>query len=200
MPKIVSEYKEQARTKIIEKSLKVFSDFGYYQTTMADIANAVGVSKAALYRYFKNKEKLFIEAMKYHFRVRAATVQAFMDMGSFRSLTTGEFFDQMLEMSMSQFALGVDFLREVQRNEVLKEGLVEISEDSGQMLAGFVDAMKQRGEIRSEIYTSTISRAVLALRDGLYIHLMIGAKLEHVRKTWMDVIGLFMSTPLKQRS
>jgi AcrR family transcriptional regulator len=193
MPRIVSEYKEQARTKIIEQSLKVFADLGYYRTTMADIANAVGVSKAALYRYFDSKDELFIEAMKYHMRARSAAVQAFMNVGSFKGITGSEFFDKMLKMSMSQLALGIDFLRETQRNRALKRSLVEISEDWGHVLVDWIDEMKEKGEIRTDIDSSSVARGVIALRDGLYIHLMMGAEVEDVRKTWTDMTSLLMS-------
>ncbi|MFX1537310.1 MAG: TetR/AcrR family transcriptional regulator, partial [Promethearchaeota archaeon] len=58
MPKVVPEYKEQARKRIIIEALKVFSEKGYYRTKMKDIATNIGVSKAAIYQYFKTKNEL----------------------------------------------------------------------------------------------------------------------------------------------
>jgi AcrR family transcriptional regulator len=93
LPKVVPEYKEQARVKIIEQALKMFSERGYYRTKMTDIASELGVSKGAIYQYFDSKEQLFIEAIRHHGERRAKAVRGFLDSGSFQSMSTGDFFD-----------------------------------------------------------------------------------------------------------
>jgi len=61
MPKVVPEYKQAAKTKIINAARKTFSKKGYHEATMDDIAKEVGVSKGALYAYFKSKNDLLKE-------------------------------------------------------------------------------------------------------------------------------------------
>ena len=61
MPKVVPEYKEEAKTKIVEAARIVFAKKGYHDSTMDDVAKEVGVSKGALYSYFKSKEDLLKE-------------------------------------------------------------------------------------------------------------------------------------------
>jgi len=51
-------YKEEARSRILDAAQDAFAERGYDQTTMGDIAQRVGVSKGALYLYFKNKDEL----------------------------------------------------------------------------------------------------------------------------------------------
>ena len=62
MPKVVPEYKEEARSRILNAANKVFAEKGYHEATMEDIAKRLGVSKGAIYLYFSSKEDLF-EAM-----------------------------------------------------------------------------------------------------------------------------------------
>src|SRR5207249_8991221 len=62
MPKVVPEYKEEARSRILDAANKVFAERGYHEATMEDIAKRLGVSKGAIYLYFSSKEDLF-EAM-----------------------------------------------------------------------------------------------------------------------------------------
>ncbi len=50
MPKVTLEYKELVRTRILESAHRVFSQKGYRQATMDEIAEGLGLSKAALYR------------------------------------------------------------------------------------------------------------------------------------------------------
>ena len=48
-----NKYPEQTVEKILEVSLKLFSEKGYEKTTMQDIVNALGMSKGAIYHHFK---------------------------------------------------------------------------------------------------------------------------------------------------
>lgn len=45
--------------QILESSLAVFCRYGFGKTTMKDLADAAGISRAALYLHFSNKEDLF---------------------------------------------------------------------------------------------------------------------------------------------
>jgi AcrR family transcriptional regulator len=196
MPKVVPEYKEQARERIIQQALKAFSERGYYRTRMTDIAGDLGVSKGAIYQYFESKEQLFIEAIRHHGERRGTAVRGFLDSGSLRSISTGEFFDEMLQLRLSSIPLGVDLLRETDRNKALRKMLVEVAEDWGQGLVELIDETKSKGEIRADIDSTSLSRGILAIRDGLYSHLMMGAEKDEVRKTWVDIMGLLMKAVL----
>jgi AcrR family transcriptional regulator len=52
-----------ARHRIVGQSLALFSDRGYNGVSMSEIANSVGITKAALYYHFTDKEELFLEAV-----------------------------------------------------------------------------------------------------------------------------------------
>ena len=52
--------KEEIRKQdILNKALKIFSEKGYSETTMDEIADSCGYSKTVLYQYFNSKEELF---------------------------------------------------------------------------------------------------------------------------------------------
>ncbi|GAB4351319.1 MAG: ScbR family autoregulator-binding transcription factor [Candidatus Abyssubacteria bacterium] len=51
------------RKAIIEASLKLFARRGYHGTSVAQIAEATGMTKGALYWYFKGKEDLFLNVL-----------------------------------------------------------------------------------------------------------------------------------------
>jgi AcrR family transcriptional regulator len=50
---------EQKKQQILDTSLAVFCQYGFHKTSMLDIAQAAGMSRAALYLHFKNKEDVF---------------------------------------------------------------------------------------------------------------------------------------------
>lgn len=60
MPKIADEARTARRDQIIAAAAGCFAKSGYHATTMADIAEAAGVSKGTPYLYFPSKEALFI--------------------------------------------------------------------------------------------------------------------------------------------
>jgi len=48
-----------AREKLLESAKRLFSQRGYYATSVEDIVASAGLSKGAFYFYFKSKEELF---------------------------------------------------------------------------------------------------------------------------------------------
>ncbi|GAO45488.1 TetR/AcrR family transcriptional regulator [Flavihumibacter petaseus] len=54
--------KEVNKEKIGKAAMKCFMKFGLDKTTLDDIAQSVGLNKASLYYYYKNKEDIFVEA------------------------------------------------------------------------------------------------------------------------------------------
>ncbi|MBF0358243.1 MAG: TetR/AcrR family transcriptional regulator [Magnetococcales bacterium] len=53
--------------KILEAALPLFAAYGYKGVAMRDIASAVGITAAALYNHFPNKEQLHLKALEYAF-------------------------------------------------------------------------------------------------------------------------------------
>lgn len=50
--------------RLMEKSEELFMQFGYKAVSMDQIAEAAGISKMTIYRYFSSKQDLFLEVLK----------------------------------------------------------------------------------------------------------------------------------------
>jgi len=48
------------KEKILEASLRLFSEKGIRETTIKDIAKEVGITEGAIYRHFKSKEEIVL--------------------------------------------------------------------------------------------------------------------------------------------
>jgi AcrR family transcriptional regulator len=55
---------EERREAILQAALSVFSDLGYTQATLNDVADRVGVTKGCLYHYFESKERLLLDLIQ----------------------------------------------------------------------------------------------------------------------------------------
>lgn len=58
--KLKEKEKDERRNYIIDAAEKLFFSKGYDNVSMKDISDEVGISRAALYLYFKNKEVIYL--------------------------------------------------------------------------------------------------------------------------------------------
>lgn len=56
---------KKSREKILEMAITLIYDKGFADTSAQEIADLVGVSQANIFYHFKNKKKLFLEALNY---------------------------------------------------------------------------------------------------------------------------------------
>lgn len=54
---------DEKRARVLEAAMAKFSAYGFARTSMADIAGAAGMSRPALYQYYRNKEEIFREML-----------------------------------------------------------------------------------------------------------------------------------------
>jgi AcrR family transcriptional regulator len=62
----ISKEPDQRRQEIVETALKLFSEKGYEDTTIQDIAEKMNVSPGLCYRYFKSKTEIFAATSEYY--------------------------------------------------------------------------------------------------------------------------------------
>ncbi|EMS73006.1 TetR/AcrR family transcriptional regulator [Ruminiclostridium cellobioparum] len=55
---------KEKQNKIISAACEVFAKHGYKKASMKDIAEAAGISKSVLFKYFSNKENLYIKIFR----------------------------------------------------------------------------------------------------------------------------------------
>jgi AcrR family transcriptional regulator len=64
------------RESIIQTALQLFSNNGFHKTTIPDIANSLGMSVGNLYNYFKSKDVLAKEIIKYTSNILGEEIKA----------------------------------------------------------------------------------------------------------------------------
>ena len=69
----ISKPPEVRRQEILDTAMELFSEKGYEETSMADIAKRLGVVQGLCYRYFDSKRVLFREAMDQYVEECCAT-------------------------------------------------------------------------------------------------------------------------------
>ena len=64
---------------ILDKSIPLFARSGFAGVSMRDIAKAVGISGAALYHHYPDKQSLYVAAMGHAFSDMATSIQSTLD-------------------------------------------------------------------------------------------------------------------------
>jgi len=64
---------------ILDKSIPLFAKSGFAGVSMRDIAKTVGISGAALYHHYPDKQSLYITAMGHAFADMAISIQSTLD-------------------------------------------------------------------------------------------------------------------------
>jgi len=193
MPKVVPEYKEEAKNRILEAANKVFAEKGYHEATMDDIAKRLGVSKGAIYLYFSSKEDLFEAMCK-------TAPQAFKEilLSSFGNdanpiQSATQFFDKMLKLSASNPGLSFEILSEASRNPSLRRILKQNHEEYERVLTGFLDEARKRKIVGDNLDIRPLANALIALWNGLETLLVSGLPIDEARRAWLEALkGIFM--------
>jgi len=188
LPKVVPEYKQEARGRIVEAALAVFSKKGYHQTTMDDIARRLGVSKGALYLYFASKEELFkgcYETAPLEFRKILRS--------SFRENAdplkmAGDFFDQMKARFGSNSSLSYEIFAEASRNPALRRILKENYDEYTRITTRFLEELKEKGAIPKTMEVRSMAKALLALWNGMETILTVGYTPSEVKRAWLEAL------------
>ena len=184
MPKVVPEYKEQARKRIIEVAARVFSENGYYSTKMDDVAEALDVSKGAIYQYFASKEQLLLAVVDFIFDSRKDEIISILASDNPRFIATEEFFGIKIDRSLQTQSFGLDILREATRNEKLRRRLKKLNERGYVELQEYVRALKNQETVKQDADIELAWRGIVALRDGLISSILLGADVAQVKKSW----------------
>ena len=67
---------DEKRRAILDRSAELFAEHGYDRASMSRIAEACGVSKANLYHYYKDKEELLFDVIRFHLEELLEVVEA----------------------------------------------------------------------------------------------------------------------------
>ena len=190
MPKVVPEYKDEARKKILKAAVAEFAKNGFRETKVEDIAKRVGVSKAALYHYFEDKEALvsavagdaILSAMKHEFSLDRPEPLLIVVKGAFgRTLDFApKWFPGMISEIMS----------EAQRNGNVRHMYDEVNAKLLETISDFMEERKKRGEIPQSFDSGGISKGLLALQTGLMGQVSVGLPRKEAVVVWEEIVDI----------
>ena len=200
MPKVVPEYKEKAKRNIIETGAQVFLEKGYHKTKMDDIAERLGVSKGAIYQYFRSKEQLFFDVMDFFMHLRKDEVMSIILSEDPMRIASADFIEMKIERALQTQSFGLDLFLEAARNDPLRERMAEVLQKSYDEFIELIADLKERGIFKRDVDVGIIWRGIIALRDGLINSILLGAKVSDVKETWVKITTMLLEEVLVEEA
>lgn len=192
MPKVVPEYKEEAKARILETATEMFLKNGFKKTKMTEIARRLGVSKGALYQYFSSKDELLMEVLKFGVQFSRSSVFSNMQLEQLPLLSTKEYFDKMIQSSAQVDKLGVEIASLALHNPDLMKEVRVFYLDEIDIVQDFFERAKKEGVIKPDVDTRVIAVSILSFRSGLRGFMNTAESLETIYNTWKQQVDLLL--------
>jgi AcrR family transcriptional regulator len=191
MPKMILEYKKAVISKIMQTALEIFSKNGYRGTTMDDIAKELGVSKGALYSYFKSKDDILKEIFQSNHQILRETLcksvegQDYLQTMEKAYKLMTEKYHEFVHTSFELFALA-------SHDKNIRNIIREDHEKDVEVISELLQNLKEKGKIRTDVDPRIMARLVDALFTGIWLNLIMGYDNAEVHETWIKSIPVIL--------
>jgi len=184
MPRILPEYKEEVKKKVIEAAFSLFLRKGFHATTMDEIARQLGVTKPALYQYFPGKEELYAAVAE---RARGEFKGILERSYQGRTLSDGSaaLFDALLSYVPQFNGMYSEMLLLAVHNGSIRTVLQQDRREDIRVIEQFIQKKQETGLISSQLEPRTLALACDALANGLLMDVMMGMDKEEAKAVWV---------------
>jgi AcrR family transcriptional regulator len=168
---------DQRRVQMLQAALEVISERGYAETRIADVAERAGVSPALVIYYFKTKDQLLTEAIRYYDDTWYEVSQSRMATLATAAARLEEFVSMAClpeadPQPDSSWQLWLDFWAQAARNDAVAGVRRKSDERWRDAIAELVREGQDAGEFR-EIDVDNFAIYLSALLDGLTVQMAL---------------------------
>lgn len=163
--------KELTKQKIQQAAFKCVARYGFEKTTLDDIAQEVGLNKASLYYYYKNKEDIFLD-------ITSSATRAFLETLKQGTLAVSG----GIEAQTRHFLLerSMYYVRMVAQTHISEETLLQVEHLFWEQIK---DVQVQEQEFLGQLLQQAIDRGALKLFEAPRMAQNLVALSEAIKKT-----------------
>ncbi|MFI1917350.1 TetR/AcrR family transcriptional regulator [Nocardia sp. NPDC020380] len=171
----------ERRDQILEAVLRTIAERGFHATSVAELAQAVGLSQSGLLHYFGSKEEMFVAVLRKRDEVERAivktpTAESLIDLIRRNTEVPGliELFTHMQAAAADPAHPAHEYMREHYQRST--EGFVEV-----------LRSMQADGTVPAGIDPEAMAATFLALSDGLQSRWLIDPSIDmtaHLTLAW----------------
>jgi AcrR family transcriptional regulator len=187
MPRIMPEYKDEVKKKIVETAYHLFLSTGYHRTTMDEIAGKLGVTKPALYQYFPGKEDLYAAVAEYGRQELKGILERSYRNRDIRG-GSAALFDAVSRYAPQFHGVYSEMMLLAHRNERIRLLLEKDRAEDIRVIERFIALQQETGFISPRLDPRTLAIAFHAIINGLLLDIMAGMDREEAKKIWITTV------------
>jgi AcrR family transcriptional regulator len=168
---------EERRNQILEAAMAVFARQGFEEARMDDIAQEVGLSKGALYLYFKSKDAIISAILQFFFSAAMKKLRGFLESEEPPSvreqlLRLNQYYVGEMKWMVSMLPISFQFYAVAARQKTVRQFLKGYFKDYREILTTLIQRGIDRGEFRP-MQAEDVAIALTALYEGLALLWMV---------------------------
>ncbi|MDD1693549.1 MAG: TetR/AcrR family transcriptional regulator [Methanoregula sp.] len=200
MPRINTEYRVDAKKKIIAAALDVAATSGWGALTLDAIAQKVGVTKGAFYSYFKNSSTLMQDVIIEMIRIIRdhilVSLEDESDIHAALDRTAGFIFLQPKPF-IPVFIQAISVMPE---DPVFREKISGLLEENSSIIVAAFARFQESGQIPDEVDLPSAVRAIYAMTIGLGLMThVLGKDAATGKRVWIESVERILIIEQKTR-
>ena len=187
------------REKILYAAIKVFAKYGFYNSTVSQIAKEAGVADGTIYIYFKSKDDILIKAFEEAMAVILSTLEEKLKdvddpVEKLKIYIKNHFelahsWPDIAEVIQVELRQSVKFMKEY-KNEPFRKYLAVISE--------IIKEGQEKDIFREEINPGLMKRVVFGTLDEITLHWVLKNKKYNLLDLVENLHNCFLNGILKK--
>jgi len=189
MPRINTEYREDAKKKIIAAALDVAATSGWGALTLDSIAQKVGVTKGAFYSYFKNSGTLMQDVIVEMIRIiRDHILESLKDESDIHA-ALGRAAGFIFLQPKPFIPVFIHAISAMPEDPVFREKIAGLLEENSTIIVAAFARFQESGQIPEEVDLPSAVRAIYAMTIGLGMMThVLGKDANQGKQVWIDSV------------
>jgi len=169
------------RHRILRAAIRIFSQRGFFNSKVSDIARAAGVADGTIYLYFKNKDDLLISLFEEKMGEVVAEVREKVSRGDAPMDRLRIFIDNHMDLLVREAGLVEVIQVELrQSNKFMKEYVPVKFLEYLDVLGDILEEGKRDGTFRADLNVKTARRAIFGALDEISLAHVLSRKRKYL--------------------
>lgn len=189
MPRINTEYRAEAKRKIIAAALEIAAGEGWDAMTLDAIAQKVGVTKGALYSYFDSSEALQREVILEVIRRVRAGMKEILGGEEDPRIVLARIAALIFEKQRAYASIFCQIPVRIPGNSQYQEEFRSFFTGIVVLVRNYLAGLKKQGRIAPEVDPDKAAGAIMALTMGLRVSaLFLGKDEDAAKQVWIESV------------
>ena len=181
------------RVRILRAAIRIFSQKGFFNSKVSDIARAAGVADGTIYLYFKNKDDLLISLFEEKMGEVVSDVRERVAMGTGPLQRLRIFIENHMDLLVREAGLSEVIQVELrQSNKFMKEYVPVRFLEYLDVLGGILEEGIRDGTFRADLNVKTARRAIFGALDEISLAHVLSKKKRYLpAETAAEIYRIF---------